>query len=234
MKKNKFILFAFFILNVFVFNRQAFSRETPVLKNMDDVLAEIDKANTAFKTLKADIKFTRTITLLESTETSQGEMHYKKPKKLYLKFHPPRNEINIVDGKYVWVYHPAEKQVEKYEMDKNKHSSQGLDFFEFGYSESVESAKKDYTITLREMKEEGKKRFYILNLRPKDQKSQYSDIRLWVEEGFWLPVRIELYESEGEVINIIELKNIKLNKGMSDKLFIFDAPRGVEVIEPFK
>lgn len=234
MKKNKFILFTFFILNVFFFNRQAISREIPALKNLDEVLAEIDKANTALKTLKADITFTRTITLLESTETSQGEMHYKKPKRLYLKFYPPRNEINIVDGKYVWVYHPAEKQAEKYEMDKSKQSSQGLSFFEFGYGESVESAKKDYKITLLETKEEGKKRFYILDLLPKDPKSQYCDIRLWVEDGFWLPVRIELYESEGEVVNIIELKNIKLNKSMSDKLFIFDVPRGVEVIEPFK
>ena len=78
------------------------------------------------------------------------------------------------------------------------------------------------------------KRFYILDLQPKDPKAQYSDIRLWVEEGVWLPSRIELYESQGEVVNVIELKNIKLNKGMSDKLFVFDVPRGVEVIELFK
>lgn len=234
MNKNKFVLFILFIVSIFFFNRLTFSREIPAPKTLDEVLAEIDKANTAFKTLKADITFTRTITLLESTETSQGEMSYKKPKRLYLKFYPPRNEINIVDGKYVWVYHPVEKQVEKYEMDKGKQSSQSLSFFEFGYGESVESAKKDYKITLLEMKEDGKKRFYILDLLPKDPKSQYSDIRLWVEEGFWLPGRIELYESGGEVVNVIELKDIKLNKGMSDKLFIFDVPRGVEVIEPLK
>jgi outer membrane lipoprotein-sorting protein len=57
---------------------------------------------------------------------------------------------------------------------------------------------------------------------------------LWIEEGFWLPGRIELYESTGEVVNVIDLKNIKLNKGMSDKLFMFDVPKGVEVIEPLK
>lgn len=234
MNRNKFILFTLFITGSIFFHGLAFSMAASVAKNLDDILSEIDKANNAFKTLKADVTFTRTITLLESTETSQGEMHYKKPKRLYLKFYPPRNEINVVDGKYVWVYHPAEKQVEKYEMNQSKQSSQGLSFFEFGYGESVESAKKDYTITLRETKEVGKKRFYILDLVPKEPKSQYSNIRLWVEDGFWLPGRIELYESEGEVVNVIELKNIKLNKSMSDKLFIFKVPRGVEVIEPFK
>ncbi|HHT9137555.1 MAG TPA: LolA family protein [Candidatus Wunengus sp. YC60] len=233
MYKNGLIVFVILITGVFLFNIAAFSRETSNPKNIGDVLAEIEKANVAFKTLKAGIVYTRTITLLESTEVSEGELSYKKPKRMYLKFYPPRNEVNVVDGKYVWVYHPAEKQVEKYEMTSSK-QSQGVSFFEFGYGETLEAAKKDYKITLLDTKEDGKKRFYILDLQPKDPKSQYSDIRLWVEEGFWLPGRIELYESDGEVVNIIELKNIKLNKGMSDKIFVFDVPRGVEVIELFK
>jgi len=232
--KNKLIVFTLLIAGIFIFNTLVSSREISKPKTLGDILSEMEKANVAFKTLKAGIVYTRTITLLESTEVSEGELSYKKPKRMYLKFYPPRNEVNVVDGKYVWVYHPSEKQVEKYEMIDSRQSSQGVSFFEFGYGESVEAAKRDYTITLLDTKEDGKKRFYILNLQPKDPKAQYSDIRLWVEEGFWLPGRIELYESEGEVVNVIELINIKLNKGMSDKLFIFDVPRGVEVIELFK
>lgn len=234
MNKSKFFLIPFFITGIFLCKTTVLLSNDAGPKNLSEVLAEMEKANTAFKTMAANMTYTRTITLLESTETSQGEMSYKKPKKLYLKFYPPRDEINIVDGKYVWVYHPKEKQVEKYEMEKGKQSSQGVSFFEFGYGESVEAAKRNYTITLLDAKEEGEKRFYVLDLLPKDKKAQYSDIRLWVEEGLWLPGKIELYESAGEVVNVIELKDIKLNKGMSDKQFIFDAPRGVEVIEPFK
>lgn len=234
VNKSNFILPIALISCIFFFQGTGLSKEVPAGKDLDEVLAEVEKANNAFKTLKADITFTRTITLLESTEVSKGEMNYKKPKRLYLKFHSPRNEINVVDGKYVWVYHPVEKQVERYSMERGKQSSQGLSFFEFGYGESVQAVKKDYNITLVEIRDEGKKRFYILDLQPKDPKSQYSNIRLWVQEGFWLPERIELYESAGEVVNSIDLKNIKINKGMSDKLFIFDVPRGVEVIEPLK
>ncbi len=234
MYKNRLIVFTLLIAGILVFNTLVLSREISKPKNLGDILSEMEKANTAFKTLKASIVYTRTITLLESTEISEGELSYKKPKRMYLKFYPPRNEVNVVDGKYVWVYHPSEKQVEKYEMIDSRQSSQGVSFFEFGYGESVEAAKKDYTITLLDTKEDGKKRFYILDLQPKDPKAQYSGIRLWVEEGVWLPGRIELYESQGEVVNVIELKNIKLNKGMSDKLFVFDVPRGVEVVELFK
>ncbi|TLD41463.1 MAG: Outer membrane lipoprotein carrier protein LolA [Candidatus Jettenia ecosi] len=233
MYKNKLIVFVFLVVNLYLFHTEVLSKEIPAGKNITEVLDEMEKANSAFKTLKADIVYTRTIVLLESTETSQGEMSYKKPKKLYLKFYPPRNEVNIVDGRYIWVYHPSEKQVEKYEIG-SKQSSQGMGFFEFGYGESVEAAKKNYKITLSDTKEEGKKRIYLLDLLPKDPKSQYTNIRLWVEEGFWLPGKIELRESEGEVVNTIEFKNIRLNKNMSDKLFTFNVPRGVEVVEPFK
>lgn len=234
MIKNKVVLCISFIAVVFFFNTAVLHGEVLQKRNLDTILDEIEKANAAFKTLKANIVFTRTITLLDSTEVSQGEMSYKKPKRLYLKFYPPKNEINVMDGKYVWVYHPSEKQVEKYVMNSSKQSSQSMSFFEFGYGESVAAAKKDYKITLLDTKVDGKKTYYILDLQPKDLKTQYSDIKLWIEEGLWLPGKIELYESDGEVVNRIELKDVQLNKGISDKLFVFDVPRGVEVLEPFK
>ena len=142
MYKKRLIVFALFITGFFFFSISAFSGETSNTKTLGDILAEMEKANTAFKTLKASIVYTRTITLLEYTEVSEGELSYKKPKRMYLKFYPPRDEVNVVDGKYVWVYHPAEKQVEKYEMTGGKQSSQGVSFFEFGYGESVEAAKR--------------------------------------------------------------------------------------------
>lgn len=157
VNKSNFILPIALISCIFFFQGTGLSKEVPAGKDLDEVLAEVEKANNAFKTLKADITFTRTITLLESTEVSKGEMNYKKPKRLYLKFHSPRNEINVVDGKYVWVYHPVEKQVERYSMERGKQSSQGLSFFEFGYGESVQAVKKDYNITLVEIRDEGKK-----------------------------------------------------------------------------
>ena len=80
MYKNKVILFTLLITGIFILNRLVLSKEVSVSKNLDEVLSEMEKADAAFKTLKADITYTRTITLLESTEISQGEMSYKNPK----------------------------------------------------------------------------------------------------------------------------------------------------------
>ncbi|MGQ3683799.1 MAG: LolA family protein [Candidatus Loosdrechtia sp.] len=233
MYKNRFtLLLLFLFVNIFLSCGLALSRETSAREDLTDIFNEMEIANTAFKTMKADIVYTRTIALLEYTEVSHGEISYKKPRRLYLKFAPPRDEINIIDEKHIWIYRPAKKQVEKYDAGSSD-PSRGTSFLDFGYGSAVGKIRKDYDITLLDTKEEGKKWFYLLDLSPRDPRSHYSNIRLWVEEGFWLPNKIELYESDGEIVNIIELKNIKLNKSISDKLFRFDVPRGVEVIEPF-
>ena len=86
--KKRLIVFALFITGFFFFSISAFSGETSNTKTLGDILAEMEKANTAFKTLKASIVYTRTITLLEYTEVSEGELSYKKPKRMYLKFYP--------------------------------------------------------------------------------------------------------------------------------------------------
>ncbi|MBI4007702.1 MAG: outer membrane lipoprotein carrier protein LolA, partial [Planctomycetes bacterium] len=190
-----------------------------------------------------DLTFTKIIPLLEVNEVSNGEIRYKKPGYAYIKFSAPRNEINVIDGEYVWIFHPGTKQVEKYKAKEDAQEggsqpTQGINFFELGYNSSVAEANKRYEISLIEKKVEKGKKFYVLELITKANSPQaddrYSKIHLWIEEGFWLPSVIELSESEGEIVNKIELNNISLNKPIPDKTFQFVVPKGVEVIEPFK
>ncbi|HLG28628.1 MAG TPA: outer membrane lipoprotein carrier protein LolA [Candidatus Brocadiales bacterium] len=205
-------------------------------KDKEQVLNEVDRANKAFENIEADLTYTKIIPLLEVHEVSNGEIRYKKPDKAYIKFTAPRNEINVIDGEYVWIFHPEARQVEKYRTRDKTQAPQGMSFFELGYKSSVAEANKRYEISLIEKKVEKGKRFYVLELIPKANQAddRYSKIHLWIEEGFWLPSVIELFESEGEVLNKIELNNISLNKPIPDKIFQFVVPKGVEVVEPFK
>jgi outer membrane lipoprotein-sorting protein len=47
-------------------------------------------------------------------------------------------------------------------------------------------------------------------------------------------VQYQLFESDGEIINTIELNRIEINKEILDKTFSSDLPDDVEIIEPFK
>jgi len=203
--------------------------------SLDEILINIEKANSELKTMEAGIKYSRVITLLDSEDVSVGFLQYKKPKLVNVNFFPPRNEVNIIDGSYIWIYHINEKQVEKYKMNGDADLPQGVDIFGLGYDYTVEKVKENYEVTLMDdiSTEEGT--LFHLELIPKETfDSEYDRTLLWIKEGLWLPVQYQLFESDGEIVNTIELSNIEINTEIPDKTFIMDLPDDVEIIEPFK
>ena len=229
-------LLLFVVWTVFVSSSPLEAQSTSGGRDLGSVLDEMEKANQSFVSMEAEVIYTRTIFLLEEEEVSDGKVYYQKPKKLRMEFKPPRDEVNVADGEYLWVYHPQVKQVEKYRLGGStagEGETKELDFFQFGYEGSVRKAKENYVIEL--VSGSGGDAPYVLKLTPRvtDPPPQYMEIRLWVKEGMWLPIRMELYESGGEVINRIELRDIKLNRHLKEALFQFTLPEGVEVVEPF-
>lgn len=201
--------------------------------DLDEILANIEETNSKLNTMEAEIKYSRVITLLDSEEVSVGFLQFKKPKLININFFPPRNEINVIDGTYIWIYHIKEKQVEKYEMSSD--SPQGVDIFELGYDYTVEKVRRNYEITLLEVISTEEETLFHLELIPKETfNSQYDRTLLWVKEGLWLPVQYQLFESEGEIINTIELSHIEINTEISDDEFVLNLSDDVEIIEPFK
>ena len=217
-------------------------------KLTDYVLKEIESANKTIISIKAKIKMTRSIPLLESEDVSEGSFAYRKPKRFFIKFKPPRNEVNIIDDKHIWIYHIDQSQVEKYPVNEMGNDSFMNIFFNFGINETTDIIKEKFDVTVEEddaslgdktrknaKSENGK--FYRLELNPKPGKSSlgnYSKIKIWVQDGKWVPIVIELDESGGEVLNRIELTNMTINGHLSPKDYQFRIPDDVIIIEPLK
>jgi outer membrane lipoprotein-sorting protein len=184
--------------------------------------------------MEAEIKYSRVITLLDSEEVSVGYLQFKKPKLVNVNFFPPRSEINVIDGTYLWIYHIEERQVEKYEMSGDD-SPQEVDIFELGYDYTTEKVKRNYEVTLLDVISTEEETLFHLELIPlKTFDSEYDRTLLWIKEGLWLPVQYQLFESDGEIINTIELSHIEINTEISDNEFVLNLPDDVEIIEPFK
>jgi len=202
--------------------------------DLDEILANVEEANSMMDTMEAEIKYSRVITLLDSEEVSVGFLQFKKPKLVNVNFFPPRNEINVIDGSYLWIYHIEERQVEKYEMSGDN-SPQGVDIFELGYDYTVENVKANYEVTLLDVISTEEETLFHLELIPRETfDSEYDRTLLWIKEGLWLPVQYQLFESDGEIINTIQLTHIEINTEIPDKTFALDLPDDVEIIEPFK
>jgi outer membrane lipoprotein-sorting protein len=237
MFKNKISYIIITVSICFIIFNQAssYSSDGHISYSLDEILEKVDDANSRLKTMDADIKYSRAISLLDSEDVSLGYLQYKKPRKLNLNFFPPRNEINVIDGTYIWIYHLKEKQVEKYDISGDMDSPQGMDIIDLGYEYTTEKARKNYNITLLEDISTEEEALYHIELIPKETfDSEYDRILLWIREGLWLPVQYQMFESDGEIINTIELTNIQINSDIPDKVFVLDLPDDVEILEPFK
>ena len=202
--------------------------------DLDEILTNVEEANSKLDTMEAEIKYSRVIALLDSEEVSVGFLQFKKPKLVNVNFFPPRSEINVIDGSYLWIYHIEERQVEKYEMSGDD-SPQGVDIFELGYDYTAEKVKRNYEITLLDVISTEEETLVHLEFIPrKTFDSEYDRTLLWIKEGLWLPVQYQLFESDGEIINTIHLTHIEINTGVSDNEFVLNLPDDVEIIEPFK
>ena len=72
--------------------------------------------------------------------------------------------------------------------------------------------------------------FYELKLQPIEKTLDVDDIRLSVTKNTFTVIRIITYNSYGDE-NRIELINHRFDVDLDDKLFSFDIPPGVDVLQ---
>ena len=212
------------------------------IEDVDTLLHKLEKANSKIDSLKSDITVIRSIPLLESEDISKGKFLYQKPDKFYIRFEPPKNEINVIDEKSILVYHIDINQAEKYIIDDLSSGTFINSVFDFGLEGRVADIKDKYEIMIvkygkyinKEQKKRKKGKFYYVKLTPKPNKTDgnYSLIQMWIDDKLWLPVIFELHESGGEILNIMELSNIVINDYNQKDMAEFLIPDNAEILKP--
>jgi len=93
-----------------------------------------------------------------------------------------------------------------------------------GFS-GAETLQKQFVITLvAPAKDEKKLHHLLLKVKPDSvYKDDYTQIDLWVDSELYLPVRMLSESTQGDIYDLV-LSKPELNKSLSEKLFVIDAP----------
>ena len=157
--------------------------------------------------------------------SESGTLWLKKPRKMRWEYRSPREKLFLSDGKAVWFYLPAEKQLRKSDFRKLDDVRSPIAFLlgktklenELqGLSKVVDQAPLDPANTL-------------LRGVPKTFADRISEVLLEVTPSSQL-ARIVLTEVDGATTDF-RFANPKENLEVSDRLFQFTPPPGVETIE---
>ena len=151
-------------------------------------------------------------------EESEIQMHLKKPDGFYWETIDPFPELIVTNGTYLWNYQPDLEQVviEDWDNSESELAAQLLN----GRTENIA---EDYLVQLISDDESSE-----FELTPIALDSVYELITIsFIASNLDM---IHLDNKNGEQ-TVWQFRNIEKNQSLSDTLFVFEPPDGVDVIE---
>jgi outer membrane lipoprotein carrier protein len=183
-----------------------------IIEKLQEKYAEIKDATLHFS---QKVKFN----ISKAEYTSTGILYMKRTNHYRI---VTDDRTFVTDGKTVWSYTPANKQVL---IDTYKEEPRS-----FSPERFLLSVPKDfYSAILAREKFEGKN-VAVLKLTPKEDNTSMKSLKLWIDDGEWLLWKAEIVDMNDN-ITTYAVSDIQLNTAVSDSTFSFVAPPGVEVVD---
>ena len=161
---------------------------------------------------------------LNRKQQETGHLYLMRPRMMRWEYQSPEDKLFVSDGKTVYFYVPADRQVNKETVRDSLDDRIPLMFL-LGRSD----LRKEFT------------RFELLNAKPflpgtkvlrmyPRRKTDLTEVTMEVDPANYLIRRLLLAHSDGSRSEFI-FSNIRTNTGLRSGLFDFKAPQGVEVVE---
>lgn len=148
----------------------------------------------------------------------QGVVYIKRPGRMRWEYQEPEEKLFVSDGENFYFYVPEDQQVIVQEQDEQRSLAARLLFGQGGLLEEFEAS-------MDEPWEEGVLR---VRLVPREQNAELEQAYIDVEPSG--RVRSILIEDLQGNRSEFRFEDVEENKGLSDELFRFEIPDGVEVI----
>jgi outer membrane lipoprotein carrier protein len=169
------------------------------------------------------VRFTQTYEgeVLRRRVQEHGTLQVKKPGRMRWTYDKPDEKVFVADGTRVYFYVPADKRVTVGPMP-SADQAPTVALFLAGTGNLV----RDFSVSYAEDPSAGSDT-YSLKLVPRQRERDYESLVLTVDRTSLQIRRVEAIGQNGR--QTFAFTGFKENIGLSDKIFAFRMPRGVEV-----
>ncbi len=185
------------------------------------IVDAIQKQYDATHTFQARFVQKSYLKILGQSQKAEGSVSIKKPGKMKWDYKAPDRQILVSNDQGLWLYLPDEKQVTKMKA-QSIYSSNTPALFLAGRGKLTES------FTIGKVTEEN--RLYVAEFIPKDKGQNLSKMVLLADKKNYQIVGYRVYDYLGNKTEIL-FSNIQTNPNLKEKLFQFEVPKGVELID---
>ncbi len=184
---------------------------------VDEVVGRIQKIYGGIKDVQGRFSQTSHIKDLDKIERYEGEFFIRKPSSMRWNFSKPRDEEVIIRENDIWIYKKSEKQALKSAFSKDAYSQVPIALLNnFG------DLKNDFDIKL--IKDD------TLELTPKRRMGFINKLLLEINSTDFPVKTFSVFDVYGNKIDIT-VKDVKINSGLEDSIFIFKLQPGVEIFD---
>lgn len=226
MKKIQWILT--FVL-VVLFGSNAGAQESYPLET---ILDNMERVGRDFRSLEAKLDEDNVNVLVDIHTLSHGRVYLARKddeSMLRMKMDDPAPQDTLVARGKAQVYQERINQVQEFDLGENRNIAE---YVLIGFGASKASMLEHYDITLAEPEIIDGVAMSVIDLVPKSERvaAMYATIRLWLDQGRWIPIRSRTAEPGGNY-TIRTLSDFTINGSIPDSTFELDLPKDVTVIK---
>lgn len=207
MKKRKGVAVVFFTAMLFA----GLAHAAPARDALQRFVERVDTLSGEFTQVQKDEHGS-------ITQTSSGKLWLARPGKFKWSYEKPYAQLMSCDGERLWMYDPDLAQVT---VRPAGASLQGTPAQLLTDRVALEKQFK-----VEDLGIEGGLR--KLKLTPRAAESDFKSVQLWLADG--VPQRMSFFDQLGGSSEV-SFSHLKVNEKLDPKLFVFEVPKGTEIIE---
>lgn len=186
-----------------------------------EVAAALQQAFDAIRDFSASFTQVYEGGVLRRKAVERGTVYIKKPGKMRWEYEVPQKKLFVSDGKTMYMYFPADKQVVVSTVPAGDEAASAVQFL-MGRGNIT----RDFNVRYADG---GTADAYVLRLDPRTRQPEYDWLQVTVDRRTMQITGLTAGDAQGGR-SAFTFANIKENVGVPDRLFRFSIPRGTEVI----
>lgn len=195
------------------------------LPHIDETVGRLQQIYEGTQDFQAGFIQETTVKSIRKTDTEEGIVYFKNPRQMLWDYKKPKAKKLIINAQKAWLYLPKDKTVYVQESDKI-FKSEALIKFLSGLGKLNDDFKIQYA-TPHATDREGN---YLLQLYPREKGASYHYLQMTVAKNNFHILQVSFDDVMGNSTHL-RFSGIKMNAGLSSKLFQFQLPAGVSIFK---
>jgi outer membrane lipoprotein carrier protein len=187
-----------------------------------DIAAALQRRYDAIRDFSASFTQTYEGGVLRRKASESGIVYIKKPGMMRWEYTRPEKKLFVSDGKTMYMYFPAERQVMKNSVTDQDEATSAV-LFLMGKGNLT----RDFTV--RYADGPAAPDTYVLRLDPHQRQAEYDWLQVTVDRETLQIRGLTAADAQGGR-SAFTFSGFKENTGLADKMFQFTIPRGTEVM----